>query len=236
MGVKSIERPLSISELATNRLRETIINGDLKLGEAISEVGLAKSLNVSKTPVRHALAQMKTEGLVTIIPQKGTYVFTLSTSDLKEFCEHRLILETNAMRLSYERNRLRFCSSLASCAGKMGQHLENGKGLEYLRADIQFHDIIVKFADNRYLTESYKLIAAKAGALRTHLAARPLQTEKSLQEHLQIVDALEKGEPEAAIEVLNQHISRYARSYEEDSDDIAAIDRKNLIQKLIKEP
>ena len=170
-----------------------------------------------------------------MIPQKGTYVFTLSTSDLKEFCEHRLILETNAMRLSYERNRRRFCSALVSCTNKMNKHQENKKILEYLWADIQFHDIIVKFADNHYLRESYKLIAAKAAALRTHLAARPLQTDKSLREHLQIVDSLEDGELEVAVEVLHQHINRYVRSYEEDSDDIAAIDRKNLIQKLAED-
>ena len=103
MDVGEIERPLSLSQLVTDRLRESIIYGDLKLGEPVSEIKLGKSLKVSKTPVRHALAQLKLEGLVTVIPQKGTYIFTLSYSDLGHLNEHRAIIERNALRLSFKR-------------------------------------------------------------------------------------------------------------------------------------
>lgn len=224
--VKEIERPLSITELATNHLREAIIQGDLKLGEAISELNIAKSLNVSKTPVRHALAQMKIEGLVHVIPQKGTYVFTLSAADLRAFCEYRLILESSALRLAYQRNRETLHKTLRTVVDRMIRSRKRKQAAEYLRLDNQFHENIFNFADNKYLSENYALISAKVAALRTHLSAWPQQTDKSYLEHVQIIEAIQGDDLDAATETLSHHIGRYGRTYNEDTDNIADLDRK----------
>lgn len=224
--VKEIERPLSISDLATNHLREAIINGQLKLGEAISELTIAQSLKVSKTPVRHALAQMKVEGLVTVVPQKGTFVFTLSTADLRAFCEHRLILESSALRLSYERNLQRLCKDLQAVVKNMAKSRKKKSSAEYIRLDVDFHDMFFKHADNKYICESYALISAKAAALRTHLASWPRQTEQSYREHIKIIEVLQDSNLTLAIDTLSHHIGRYTRTYTKDTDNIAAFDEK----------
>lgn len=221
MAVKEIERPLSISELTTNRLRESIINGDLKLGEAVSEVKLSESLKVSKTPVRHALAQMRVEGLVSVIPQKGTYIFSFSYEDLIQFSEHRALLERNALKFSYERNRRQLCKDLKALVDRMVKSREEKNQREYLRTDTLYHDVLVRHSGNHYLYESYNLISAKAAALRTHLATKPMQTEKSYSEHIEILDLLNQGDINKAIEILTYHIERYKRSYGKNTSDIA---------------
>ena len=116
--VSLIQRPASLTEIALQQVRTAIIEGTLPLGSAISEGQLAASLGISKTPVREALAQLRMEGLVTIVPQSGTFVFTLSATEVVEICELRQTLEAAALRLALERNRSRLIDGLAEvCAG-----------------------------------------------------------------------------------------------------------------------
>src|SRR4029078_266097 len=94
--VSLIQRPDSLTEIALQQVRAAIIEGTLPLGSPISEAQLAAALGISKTPVREALAQLRMEGLVTIVPQSGTYVFTLSATEVVEICELRQTLDTRA--------------------------------------------------------------------------------------------------------------------------------------------
>lgn len=232
MSVKEIERPQSLSELATVRLREAIVNGEFGLGEALSEAALATKFKISKTPVRHALAQMRVEGLVEVYPQSGTFVFTVSAGDLMQLCEHRLVLEKAALILAFERNYDALCRQLRATTKSMDRARNRPDVRRYLTLDTEFHRVILKLADNQYLLESYNLIEAKTAAIRTHLAGRPFQSEQSFAEHEQIVTLLESGELDAAIRVLEYHIERYSRCYDPDTDDIAARERSERLRQI----
>jgi DNA-binding GntR family transcriptional regulator len=85
----AIERPQSLTNIVISRVRNMIIDGELELGSVLSERKLAEELNVSKTPVREAFAQLRNEGLVTIVPQSGVRVFTLSAKGVREMCGSR---------------------------------------------------------------------------------------------------------------------------------------------------
>src|SRR3546814_10151521 len=83
-------------------------NGELMLGEALSENVLAAQLGISKTPVREALLQLKLEGLVDIQPQRGSFVFTMAPEEAAELCQYRVIRSEehtselqSLMRISY---------------------------------------------------------------------------------------------------------------------------------------
>ena len=91
--MKPIERPESLTESAVKRLRHAIVSGDFELGQPLSERQLADTLEISKTPVREAMAQLRREGLVRILPQRGAFVFTLSQQEVVEICELREALE-----------------------------------------------------------------------------------------------------------------------------------------------
>src|SRR5580765_2602781 len=69
---QKLERPKSLTDMAIESIRSSIVEGRLSLGEHLSEAALALSLGISKTPVREALLQLRGEGLVEIHPQRGT--------------------------------------------------------------------------------------------------------------------------------------------------------------------
>ena len=110
--MEEINRPQSLKEIAAERIREAIVEGRLKMGESLSENFLAQNLQVSKTPIREALSLLNMEGLVNIVPQKGTFVFSMEKPEIIELCELRFALESLALRYSHERNREPFLKDL----------------------------------------------------------------------------------------------------------------------------
>ena len=87
------------------QIRDLIITDKLGLGEQLSEQALAEQLGVSRTPVREAFLKLQTERLVEVKPQRGTFVFQYDTTELREICELREVLEPGALRIAIKRDR-----------------------------------------------------------------------------------------------------------------------------------
>ena len=83
------DQTLSLTETVTNLLRNSIMTGDLSLGQPVSEVMLSKKYNVGKTPARESLFKLKQEGIVNIIPQKGSFIYDPSPQDVIDLCNFR---------------------------------------------------------------------------------------------------------------------------------------------------
>ena len=225
--MQQIERPKSLAVTVLERLRKAIVEGDLVLGQPLSERQLADNLGVSKTPVREALAQLRVEGLVDILPQRGAFVFTLSAKDIIHICELRLTLESSALRLAYQRNGDELICRLELVLEEMVLSQENNDTRNYLNLDTQFHAIFFATCGNPLLKAAYDTHVGKIAALRTHLAMKPLHTVRSFEEHAEMIRLLKSGAIAKAISVLEQHIGRTAATYSESVHDIAATDKSN---------
>ncbi|MEM8853723.1 MAG: GntR family transcriptional regulator [Pseudomonadota bacterium] len=220
----AIARPKSLTESVTEHLRAQIVSGELGLGEHLSERRLAEALEVSKTPVREALVQLRGEGLVQIIPQKGAVVFTLSAREVIEICEFRLALETAALRLALERDRKGLHGAIAAVVGRMEKAMKAGRTTDYLDLDTAFHAAFFAHCGNTYLRESYERYAGKIAALRTHLAQKPSHTRLSFDEHVRLRDVFADGTLEEVTDILGEHIGRTRATYAAEVEDIARAD------------
>jgi DNA-binding GntR family transcriptional regulator len=223
--MQRISRPPSLAETVLDRLRADIIRGALGLGELLSERVLAEKLGVSKTPVREALAQLRQEGLVRIVPQRGAYVFSLSAPEVIAICEFRQTLEAAALRLSLARSPDRLVGALKAAVADMDAARARSARTDYLDADTAFHEAFFDFCGNAYLSETYALHVGKIAALRTHLAVKPDHTDKSYKEHREMLKLLRNGQLDAALGVLDTHIARTKTTYASGVEDIAAADR-----------
>jgi DNA-binding GntR family transcriptional regulator len=223
--LKPIERPQSLTETVTQRLRDAIVSGDLELGQPLSERQLAEMLEVSKTPVREALAQLRLEGLVLILPQRGASVFTLSQREVVEICEVRQALEASALKAAMERNRHTFAAALAASVRRMAQARARNDLKAYLNEDTQFHLCFFAHCGNRLMAKNYDLFVGKIAALRTHLAHKPQHTDLSFREHETMLDAVAGEDVATALAVLDVHIARTRETYSAGVTDIAAADK-----------
>jgi DNA-binding GntR family transcriptional regulator len=217
----AIERPPSLTSVVTDHIRGMIVRGDLALGALISERSVSAELKVSKTPVREALAQLRQEGLVTIVPQSGVRVFTLSAREVREICAFRRVLETAALAFAMEVDPGGLLRDLEAIEGRMRTALGRGDVRGYLNLDTGFHLAFFANCGNAYLQSAYGLYAGKIAALRTHLATKPQHTQLSLAEHGQIVQAVRARDGAALSAILDHHIGRTQETYEIGVEDIS---------------
>jgi DNA-binding GntR family transcriptional regulator len=209
----ALERPKSLRELALEHLRNSIIDGSLKMGQVLSERKISEELGVSKSPVREALAQLRDEGLVSIEPQKGARVFSLSETEVTQICDFRQAIEIAAFELALSRGPSRLASDMERVVKEMGRERAKGNEKEYLALDTSFHHLIFEHAGNDYLTASYTRYIGKIAALRTHLAKLPQHTNLSFDEHQKIAIAVRHGDMTEIKSLLTEHIDRTRQAY-----------------------
>lgn len=209
----ALERPKSLRELALEHLRNSIIDGSLKMGQVLSERKISEELGVSKSPVREALAQLRDEGLVSIEPQKGARVFSLSEPEVTQICDFRQAIETAAFELALSRDPEGLAKDMQRVVKDMERERARGNEKGYLLLDTTFHQLIFEHALNDYLTASYTRYIGKIAALRTHLAKLPQHTELSFDEHKMIAVAVSEGNMAKIKSLLREHIDRTRQAY-----------------------
>lgn len=220
----AIERPQSLTNIVISRVRNMIIDGELELGSVLSERKLAEELNVSKTPVREAFAQLRSEGLVNIVPQSGVRVFTLSAKGVREMCEFRKALETAALVASLRNDPVALEAGIRTVVDKMKRTQDSGDQTAYLALDTEFHLAFFEHCSNQYLQGAYALYSGKIAALRTHLANKPQHTSMSFEEHKEMLVAINRRDVNELKMILDRHIGRTQETYEIGIEDIAAAD------------
>jgi len=211
--MKSIERPKSLTELVAEKLREFIVSGELGLGEQLSEARISKELEVSRTPVREAFNRLEIEGLLRVVPQSGTFVFSLSSEELAELCDARVYLETAALELCMQSNSEQLHKRLVTCVANMELALSKNDISGYLMLDAAFHQCLFDCCQNRFLNEAYQSFAQKMSAIRSRIGGLPDHLSKSFREHTEFAEIVKTGNLEKANELLLFHIDRREGSY-----------------------
>ena len=148
----------SIQAQVIKRVREMIVDGMLAPGASVSETSLAEGFGVSRTPIREALKQLETEGLLEVRPRVGTFVPVLSRRDLTELFQLKEILEGGAARLMAFRGKVPELAELERNVADSAVAVANGDTEAYVRLVQQFHRLIVTGADNLKLETHHTIL------------------------------------------------------------------------------
>ena len=133
-----------LREIVSDALRQAIRDGLLPPGERLMEIPLAEELGVSRTPIREAIRILEQEGLVVMIPRRGTYVADMSLKDVTEVFELRSILEELAAELAAERITNEEIEALEQHLVEIGNYMNENNLDKVVQADILFHEILYK--------------------------------------------------------------------------------------------
>jgi DNA-binding GntR family transcriptional regulator len=209
-----LDLPKSLAHQVMSRLRQAIVEGELKFGAAINEEMIADSFGVSRTPVREAMGHLQLQGLVTVRPQVGSFVFTPTSADVSELCAFRIAIEPQAAKLAHRHDRAGALASMKAAMADMEKALAVRDKIGYGRADTALHEALFAHCGNRYMVESYRLVAGRVAALRTNLSAPiDVQTPTSFQEHGKLMAVFEQGDFAALEILLSTHIGNSGRTY-----------------------
>jgi len=184
-------------------LREAIIKGQLQPGERLVQDELAKTLNVSRMPIREAIKQLAAEGYVTVEPHKGAIVKQFTIHELEEIYFLRAKFEPMAAAESLKSMSPQLVTQLRELNEKMKKTDDTD---EYIQLNIEFHHLLIKDCPWGKLNNIIENLWTGFPQQTPHLL--PNQIATSINEHELMVEALANNNIELTCQLLEQHITR----------------------------
>lgn len=195
----------NVTVFVTDTLRQAIVGLDLAPGEVIDKGALCERLGVSRFPVSEALARLQAEGLVDILPQRGSTVSLVRIADVLEYMLIRKALEAEAVRVVTGSHSDELIDTLQRNMSyqRAAVQIDDRKGFH--ERDLEFHDII--FGDMRFTRVKAVIENTRANLDRARrLILTPRRLSVTLSEHQKILDGLSAGDAAAASGAMRVHI------------------------------
>lgn len=191
-------------------LKDDILNLRLEPGQFISENGIAKKYNVSRTPVKAAFLRLSSEKFIEIVPQKGTFVTLLDLELAKEIIYMRSILEGAVIQSIIDNVPEEVISKLTDNLKKQ-EDVINSSNIEladFYKIDTEFHSILFEFAGKiklwHIIQQQFQVYYTRFRMLDL-VAARKLN--RVYEEHLEILEAIKKCEKDKIENILTRHLN-----------------------------
>lgn len=190
------------------RLRELLIQGVLAPGAKLNERELCERLGVSRTPLREAIRLLAAEGLITLDPGRGAFVPVFSLGDVAHTFDVLAVLEGLAAELAAAHITPAELAQLQELQQKMQSAFERHDLPHYYQANARVHDVLSAAARNPVLRATWKQLNARMHALRFRSNQDRVKWAQALQEHAQILEALQARDGLALRDLLVQHLRR----------------------------
>lgn len=202
--------PLSVQVHA--RLRADILHARLRPGELLSENLLAQRLGVSRTPVRESFQRLALEGLVRVLPQRGSQVALLSMARIREALFVREAVESQVIRrLLREPLDADALQRLDDCITHQTMAMAHGNVDDLMRCDEEFHRSLLALCE----MEGVWPIVAQARDMHQRVRAIALPEldtgPQAITDHRAILDTLRRHDVEAAVLQMGRHLEHNER-------------------------
>lgn len=203
----------SLGKLVRDQLLSQILSGVFLPGQALRESELVDRLKVSRVPVREALRELESSGLVVSKKHSGVYVRELNDIEVRDLYDFRALLDSHAGRIASQLpvdSRRELAKALDSSTEIMDTANRDGNPQAYYRENLRFHWLFIEHAGNKEIARTYREIIQKLHLSRLKNLSTASHREQSNTEHKQIVKALYDSKTIAhatyCAELLSHHV------------------------------
>ncbi|MEZ5926857.1 MAG: GntR family transcriptional regulator [Hyphomicrobiaceae bacterium] len=207
---RGADRKRLLDEEIADRLRESILKGELEAGERLTELSLANQWQVSQATIRAALKLLQGEGLVEYRKRRGTFVTSISEADVLEIYTLREMLEAFAARRAAQRVTAHGRKSLERIMRNMRAAARTGDRRRMLELDFEFHRAIVNMSGHRRLLEIYAKLESQTRLFLTMTDVLHHDLEDAIAHHEPLGNAILAGDHQRAFELASHHCERDA--------------------------
>lgn len=217
--------PLDVADSFKNKayaaLKNVIVSMDVYRSRTdirLDERRLAQDFGISRTPVREAMAQLEREGFVRSVPRRGVYIVRKTRREVIEMITAWAALESMAARLITQNAATDDIASLRKMFatfedGELRAHLD-----EYSEANIEFHQTIVRMSGNGVLFSLAENLFTHMRMIRRKTIGEKDRVERSIRDHMNIIEALEARDTARAEELVRTHALGLAEHVEKYAD------------------
>ncbi len=189
-------------------VRNAILSGQLRAGQLIPQVQLARALNVSRTPLREALRMLQSEGLIEAQANQPMRVARLTLQGVEELYAMRIPLEITALRLSIPRLTQDDLDDLETVYSVMGRHAARRDYVAWDAPHRSFHQAMTRRAGDRFGVTVGQLIDQCARFRRLRVSR--MWSDETEEEHRLLLDACSSRDIDRATWLLSEHLSETA--------------------------
>lgn len=199
----------TLREIVSDEIRTMILSGELAAGERLYEDRLAERLGVSRNPVREALRELESTGLVEVIARRGAYVTNFEPERARQILELRQVLEAYAAELAAHNRTDADLEAMRACLANGRSATADGDLVTAAGFHREFHQLVERASQNEYLEPT-------VGPLRhqTELVFSRLANSRgvlSWDEHQRLLEAIERHDAPAAREATLHHMASVLR-------------------------
>jgi DNA-binding GntR family transcriptional regulator len=221
LNVQPIHADFSLKDRIYDSLKQAITSMNIYAEDAelrLDERELSEKLKISRTPIREALARLEQEGLVRIVPRKGVYIVRKTKTEILEMITVWAALEGMAARLITLHASDKEIASLrklfATFEGDQIQaHID-----EYSETNIKFHQTILSLSKCQLLTDMTDNLFIHMRSIRARTISEDNRANRSIVDHLHIIEALESRDTELAERLVREHTLDLAAHVEKNVD------------------
>src|SRR5215467_3781262 len=198
----------SLSSAVVERLREKILNGELREGEQLRQDAIANEFEISRIPVREALSHLAAEGLITIVANRGAVVSALSPDEIMQLFETRAVMECYMLRCALPNSKKEDLRRAEDILRQYEQSLEKDSEVKsWGKWNWSFHSALYAPANRPVMMSFLKTLNINCDRYtRLHLVfTRDLH--RAGQAHRELLEACKTGDPEIAGVALWKHIT-----------------------------
>ena len=189
-------------------LRNVIIASDVYRSRTdirLDERQLAQDFGISRTPVREAMAQLEREGFVRSVPRRGVYVVRKTKREVIEMITAWAALESMAARLITQQASDADIAGLRHMFATFEGDTLHAKLDEYSKVNIDFHQTIIKLSGNAVLISLAENLFTHMHMIRRQTIGEEDRADRSIRDHMNIIQALEARDTERAEDLVRQH-------------------------------
>lgn len=198
----------TVAEQVHAFIQHALLSGQLNPGDRLAEGELAEALGISRTPIREALRQLDNDGLVVVLPHRGTFVRTLDPRRGRQLYETRLLLEPAAVRAATARIT---DEQLVALRSLLDSTLDEAKAGDMGGTSVDteaFHVALLRIAGNDVLLELWTRVWAEWQLFRVCAwRDRPQRPRAAAEEHADLFDALTARDEDRAAAIMTVHLT-----------------------------
>ena len=207
-----LEPPGTLQNLAYERIKTLLVNGQLKFDEVYSANRFAEMLGVSRTPIREALLQLTAEGFFISLRGRGFKVKQFSEKEIRDFFETRKMIESYVIEQLVEAVAEEDLKLLEDSLNRMRNGQDQEEIYRFLEADKSFHMNLIHRYKNNLLESIMENIRDFISILGQKALRSPGRVEEVIREHQRIVEALRQKDKSKAVKAINEHLDATEKS------------------------
>ncbi|HEX2117025.1 MAG TPA: GntR family transcriptional regulator [Alphaproteobacteria bacterium] len=195
-------------------LREKIVRGEWVPGQRLSENEVARSLGVSRTPVREAFIRLRQEALIRVYPQSGTVVSPIDLAEVEDSQFLRETLECRTVALAAESCTAEQAEALCDLIERQRRCCVAGREADFVAFDDEMHHLLVTISGRKAVWRVVRDAKGQLDRVR-HLSLQNVPwIERNVREHEAIIDCVARRDPKGAEAAMRHHLRNVFQSIE----------------------